>query len=334
MTLENNKDGAPELQISSGSDIHSSSTSIDAVTEDFTNMGVTIDSICASCGKEGNSYDMNICNKCKEVKYCNAACKKKHRSKHKKACDRRVAELYEEALFKDHPPNEECPLCLLPLSYESNRSNFMSCCGKVICDGCSYATMISIGMTSEGKDLCAFCRIPDATTNKEHIRRLKKLMEKGNAEALNHFAGCYSQGLGVSQDDSKANELWLKAGELGYAAGYYNLGCSYMHGDGVGVDMNKVKHYWELAVRGGNVLARHNLGVTEHETGNQQRAYKHWLIAARAGDKQSIDMVKNGFVDGFITKAEFANTLRAYHDRQKETMSDMRDKAALAKMLR
>jgi len=33
---------------------------------------------CANCGKEGAN---NVCNKCKQVKYCNAACKKKHRSK-------------------------------------------------------------------------------------------------------------------------------------------------------------------------------------------------------------------------------------------------------------
>ena len=32
--------------------------------------------VCANCGKEGAN---NICNKCKMVKYCNAACKKKHR---------------------------------------------------------------------------------------------------------------------------------------------------------------------------------------------------------------------------------------------------------------
>jgi hypothetical protein len=40
-------------------------------------------SICANCGKEGDDVN-NICNKCKQVKYCNAACKKKHRHKHKK----------------------------------------------------------------------------------------------------------------------------------------------------------------------------------------------------------------------------------------------------------
>ena len=35
-------------------------------------------SVCANCGKEGNDVS-NVCNKCKQVKYCNAACKKKHR---------------------------------------------------------------------------------------------------------------------------------------------------------------------------------------------------------------------------------------------------------------
>jgi len=37
-------------------------------------------SVCANCGKEGSSDEINnTCNKCKQVKYCNAACKKKHR---------------------------------------------------------------------------------------------------------------------------------------------------------------------------------------------------------------------------------------------------------------
>ena len=59
-------------------------------------------SVCANCGKEGRS-NLNICNKCKETTYCNAACKKKHRSRHKKECEKRVAELHDEALFKEPP---------------------------------------------------------------------------------------------------------------------------------------------------------------------------------------------------------------------------------------
>src|SRR6056300_654947 len=69
--------------------------------------------VCANCGKEGSN--MNICNKCKEVKYCNAACKKRHRSKHKKQCEKRVAEMHDEELFKQPPPNEDCPICLIRL---------------------------------------------------------------------------------------------------------------------------------------------------------------------------------------------------------------------------
>ena len=58
--------------------------------------------VCANCGKEGSN--LNICNKCKEATYCNAACKKKHRSKHKKQCERRVAELHDEELFREPLP--------------------------------------------------------------------------------------------------------------------------------------------------------------------------------------------------------------------------------------
>ena len=39
-------------------------------------------STCDNCGKLVVS-NPNECNKCKSAKYCNAACKKKHRSKHK-----------------------------------------------------------------------------------------------------------------------------------------------------------------------------------------------------------------------------------------------------------
>ena len=35
---------------------------------------------CANCGKDGGEDSMNTCNKCDLVVYCNAACKKKHRS--------------------------------------------------------------------------------------------------------------------------------------------------------------------------------------------------------------------------------------------------------------
>jgi len=165
---------------------------VDNITEGINSVVlVNVMFACASCGKEGNSNDMNTCNKCESMKYCNAACKKKHRKKHKKACERRVAELHDEKLFKEHPPTEECPICMLPLQYKVNKTcviSYKSCCGKMICHGCIYAMKMSEG----GLDLCAFCRTPTASPDEE-LERTTKLVDKGNGDAFNYLAGIYSQ---------------------------------------------------------------------------------------------------------------------------------------------
>ena len=298
---------------------------VDAITEGIDKVAILDTmSTCACCGEEGNDDDMNTCNKCKEVKYCNAVCKKKHRSKHKKKCERRVAELYEEALFKEHPPNEECPICLLFLPIDNNTSHFQTCCGKRICNGCKLAMKMR-----KGKKLCAFCRTPRATTIEENLKRTMKLIDSGNAEAFSSLGGHFAEGsYGLSQDYRRANELWLKAGELGCAGGYYNLGCSYRLGDGVEVDQKKAKYYFELAAMCGHIKARHNLGCSERQAGNLHRAIKHMIMAAKAGDEVSLNTVKHCFMQGIVKKDEYANTLRAHQQRKDEMKSDARDEAA------
>ena len=301
---------------------------VDNITEGINSVVLDDVSKCANCGKEGNSSDMNTCNKCKGVKYCNAACKKKHRSKHKKACERRVAELYEEELFKEVEP-EECPICLLPLPIGSNTLKIQTCCGKLICSGCTYEMKMS-----EGKDLCAFCRTPPPSSNKDCIQRVKKLMDKGIGDGFYQLAWYYSEGSkGVPQDYRKANELFLKAGELGCAVAYHNLGVLYRDGRGVEVDEKKTKYYYELAAIGGDIHSRHNLGCIEYNAGNYDRAIKHFIISARAGSERSLENVKVGFMRGIVTKDEFASTLRAHQLRKDEMKNDARDKAAAIDMM-
>ena len=279
---------------------------------------------CASCGKEGGN--LNICNKCKLVRYCNAACKKKHRSKHKKACERRVAELHDEELFKEHPC-EECPICFLSLPIGKNQTTFKSCCGKIICCGCIDA-MFDEALGRGKIGLCAFCREPNPSSEEEETNRVKKLTEAHHAYAFYVLAGwCKNGSTGIQQDYEKSNELFLKAGELGCAEAYSKLGYSYDVGRGVKVDKKKAKHYYELAAMNGDLHARHNLGCVEGRTGNNTRAYKHYILSARAGYKESLDAVKNGFMNGMVTKDEYANTLRAYQKMQDETKSDDRDRA-------
>ena len=176
--------------------------------------------------------------------------------------------------------------------------------------------------------LCPFCKTPNAISEEEEVERTEKLTEKGNANAFYMLASCYAQGInGMPQDRAKANELLLKSGELGCADAYYNLGIVYSNGRGVTIDMKKAKYYYELAAMNGHIKARHNLGCKELEAGNHERAMKHLVLAASAGYKKSLDMVKHGFMNGHVTKEEYANTLREYQKSQDEMKSEARDKA-------
>ena len=284
--------------------------------------------ICANCGKgEESSGNLKACTACKLVKYCNRDCQIAHRPQHKKTCKKRAAELYDAELFKDPPPRKECPICMIPLPLGSHGANFHSCCGKYICMGCEYA------MSESGaKHLCPFCRTPgfipvDDDDDNDEIKRINILMEKENVDAFNQLAGFYDRGdNGLQQDRAKANELWLKAGELGCAEAYYNLGVAYENGDGVEIDEKKATQYYELAAMNGSVSARNNLGCSEAQAGNYKRAYKHLLISAKAGDDESLDTVKQGYKNGYVTKEEYANTLQQYQKSQDEMKSDARDK--------
>ena len=121
--------------------------------------------------------------------------------------------------------------------------------------------------------------------------------------------------------------LSARAGELGCAEAYFNLGNSYDRGLGVEIDAKKAKYFWELGAMNGNLNARYNLGCLEGDDGNDYRALKHFILSARAGYKKSLNVVKEGFMDGIVTKDEYANTLRAYQERQNEMKSDDRDRA-------
>ena len=292
---------------------------------------------CANCGKEGKNP--NTCNKCDlAVQYCNAACKKKHRSKHKKDCERRVAELHEEELererreaelhdeklFKQPPPKGDCPICMLLLPSIYTGSKYRSCCGKRICSGCIHAVEIRDG----GVGLCPFCRSPTPTA-KEMIEQTKKRMELGDTQAIYNLGCLYSDGLhGLPQDRDKALELWHQAAELGSATSYFSIAASYINGNGAERDVKKAHYYWELAAMGGHLDAMHNLGVFEMRSGNIDRAVKHYMIAAGCGDNDSLEKIKQMFMNGHVMKDDYAKALQVHQANLVEIKSSQRDEAA------
>jgi len=300
------------------------------IVQENTGSNLEASDICANCGKEGAS---NTCNKCKQVKYCNAACKKKHKKKHKKECEehlRRAAELHDEKLFKRPPPSEEeCPICLVRLPNLTSGSRYQSCCGKTICSGCIHA--MKLNTRGRGNALCPFCRAPTPNTENEIIKRAQRRVKLDDAEAMHILGGYYSSGIcGLPQDYAKALELWHRGVELGNATAYHNIANAYYFGDGVEVDKKRGRYYWELAAMKGDVDSRHNLGLLEGASGNEERAFKHFMIAVEGGYKKSLPAVRDLYKDGYATKDDYAKALRAYQKYLGEIKSSQRDEAAAA----
>jgi len=127
-------------------------------------------------------------------------------------------------------------------------------------------------------------------------------MEKNDAVAFFNLGCDYAHDqYRLHQDYVKVLELWHRAGELGCAIAYHNIGNAYMNGEGVQRDMKNAQHYWELAAMGGDIMARHNLGVLEEMEGNMNRALKHFMVSARGGLSDSLNAIQAFFKDGHAT---------------------------------
>jgi TPR repeat protein len=181
---------------------------------------------------------------------------------------------------------------------------------------------------------CPFCRTPAHASDGEWIERIKKRAEADDAEAMRNLGCYYRDGeYGLRQNHAKAMKLWLRAGELGFAMGYYNIGYAYVYGEGVEVDTKKAKYYFEFAAMGmgGNVYARHNLGILEKREGNMNRAVKHWMISAGAGFDDSLKAIRQCYLEGHATKDDFEKALRTHKEAADEMKSDQRDAADVAR---
>ena len=168
-------------------------------------------------------------------------------------------------------------------------------------------------------------RTPPPALEKEAIERRKKRMEVGDLYSFFRMGCYYSRGLsGMPQDSAKAIEFWHKAGKVAYT----NIGHAYYNGEGVERDAKMARHYFELAAMGGDSNARHNLGLTEENSGNYDRALKHHMIAVRGGDTDSVKEIQRMYMNGHATKDQYAYALRSHQAYVNEIESDQREQAA------
>ena len=235
----------------------------------------------------------------------------------------------DDVLLKQPPPEEDCPICLLRLPALESGSTYYPCCGKMICSGCNYAPVYDNLGNVIIKRKCSFCRTP--VHKSKYTERLQKRVELDDAHAIVSLGCYYREGLyGSSQDYTRALKLFLRAGDLGHAKAYCNIGYSYENGRGVDIDKKKAMHYCELSAIRGNVVSRYNLGAIEENAGNMNRALKHYMISAGAGYDGSVKAIRQMFMDGHAMKGDYAKALQAYQAYLAEIKSAQRDKAAAA----
>ena len=303
---------------------------------------------CAECGKEGGAR-LKACKSCMLVKYCNAICQRNHWAKHKKDCKLRATELRDEALFKDPPAKEDCPICFLPMPmlliccvtlppatslsvpiYDFAIANeeltcketekYYPCCGKTICKGCIYSFCMSGNI---GK--CPFCNSKRADkTDEEQVAELMNRAETNDPGAMDMLGNQYHHGrVGFQQDHEKAKELYTRAAELGLTKAHSHLGNIYQE-EG---NMKKAKFHYEAAAMAGHEVARHNIGLMEYNSGNMERAVKHWTIAASAGDYLAMHHLLTVLKKGYVSRESINSTLEAYNNSCVVMRSKARDAA-------
>ncbi len=128
-------------------------------------------------------------------------------------------------------------------------------------------------------------------------------------------------------DYGKAVEYYAMAAELGDLDAHASLGGMYLDAMGVEKDEKKAMHHLEKAAIDGHPGARHNLAVHEMSNGMFVREAKHQIIAANLGFEPSLKCVKDLFIEGVVSKEDYAAALRGYQAAVDATKSAGRDKA-------
>jgi hypothetical protein len=291
-------------------------------TENSLELAVS-DEVCACCGIAAvDDVKLKNC-ACNLVKYCTVDCQKNHRPQHKKACKKRLAEMHDDDLFGQPDSSHwgECPICCLSLPIDQGKSAMMSCCCKLICQGCNYANVkreIEQGLEHR----CAFCREPISESPEERKKRLMERIKKNDPVAMTHMGKKHF----AKGDFGKAFEYYTKAAELGDVEAHGCLGRAYCQGEGVEKDMKRAVYHWEQAAIGGHPFSRGLLAAQEMKNNRPERAAKHLTIAANLGCNDSLQQVKELFVKGIVSKEDYAAALRGYQAAVDAMKSSEREK--------
>jgi len=253
--------------------------------------------------------------------------------------------------------HRDCPICCHELPLKKLESFYHTCCGHLICNGCVVGKKrtqlkepqpqfkelgrIIEGTTPEeeqfrlikryGKKIyvCPYCRTSPAACKEETLQRLNDRIEIRNDRdytiALTQLGCYYNNGeCGLSQNLTKAEELYKKAYDLDYPAAAWNLYCLY---DNHCPDQKeKAREYLQRGGMLGNLECTQVLANRAHDSGNMEEFARLCVKSVRlGGDTQDIDDIWWCYRQNLHSKDVVATTLRANKALKDEVTTKRRD---------
>lgn len=238
------------------------------------------------------------------------------------------------------PPRDDCPICLLPLPLDETLDRaetcYWSCCGTTICNGCILDQIkvdIKHGLSSSSIcRRCPFCRKDDSQYDEDNpaevLEREMKLANAGRHRSLWRVGGFYFDGVQGLKQDKVVGIKWMRrAAEAGSSGAANALGMFCLKGDGMSQDIGAALEWYQKAAELGRVQAFGMIGLLLKQMGVMDEAILNFRKAAICGVSDNIifDELRDDFRKGYITKDEYAFTLRENQRTANEMKSESRD---------
>ena len=215
------------------------------------------------------------------------------------------------------------------------RDNYCVTCGKTVCKGCLFGSAQVHKRDGTDRETaiekimaCSFCRSSLQPPVKAMLEKTMRLANAGQHEGMYRLATYYCKGqMGLQQDIAEGVKWYHRAIEAGSGKAACSLGMCYLQGDGVDLDVEKALEYCQRAVELGFEPAYSSVGYILMERGEIEEGMLNFRKAAMCGtdDKNIFDELRRGFNDGFITKDEYAFTLRKSQAAVNERKSEERE---------
>lgn len=204
----------------------------------------------------------------------------------------------------DFIPDKEKAIMYYEKSAELGYSRAMNCLGNVLDDEIKAFEWFEKSADKNdpsGIGDLGYCYATGFGVEKDinkGIQLLEKAGELGFATAYSNLGYIYENGYDdIEQDSNKAIEYYQKAAELGYASSYANISIMYQQGIGLDADIEKAMEYAKKGAEDGSGYAAYGVAYYYEKELNDADEAKIWYLkSANLGYEDAILLVASQYL--------------------------------------